>query len=335
MKNFKRIVLLTCIGSWQAIRSNLSASFVVLFLVFNIVLAGTPVTTKSAILLLSLAVMLVLLICRNDWLWLQRFYRSWLCFSRHSWDENAHSLAICSLLTFFLSLFLSNIGLVWPARWLLLGFIIFGLLSALILLAALMINQDQRLKKAGFALSLVVPVIYAITSSYAASDYLVMSGINLADSPILSRGIGALYFSVWCAVLIYPAASIIYLIVMNKSQLRMMVTLTAMFFVLVFATQALTQWFVNMLVEVQDYAINREWQTSYWCAGGEHSEPQERYFPISYGSWSVHYSGREKQWGFESLHCETGADGKAKPIRSKMEGPHKMPQWFHDIAPEK
>lgn len=216
-------------GIAGAIRKEPSLTALCLFGLLNIWLVGVQLPGKGIILLLSLAVLLLFLFWRDDWRWLDRFRRGWLCFSLHSLEENAHTLATWALLAFFLSIFTVNGGWIWPGRYLLLGFVALGMLSALLLLIALMRNENQTLKKTGYILGAAVPVIYAITSSYAASDFYMMSGIKLDDSPVLNLWVKVLYFSVWFSLLIYPAASITFLVVMKGSRPRMMLTLTTFF----------------------------------------------------------------------------------------------------------
>ncbi len=184
-------------GIAGAIRKEPSLTALCLFVLLNIWLVGVQLPGKGIILLVSLAALLLFLFWRDDWRWLDRFRRGWLCFSLHSLEENAHTLATWALLAFFLSIFTVNGGWIWPGRYLLLGFVALGMLSALLLLIALMRNENQTLKKAGYILGAAVPVIYAITSSYAASDFYMMSGIKLDDSPVLNLWVKALYFSVW------------------------------------------------------------------------------------------------------------------------------------------
>lgn len=318
-------------GIAGAIRKEPSLSALCLFGLLNIWLVGVQLPGKGIILLVSLAALLVFLFWRDDWRWLDRFRRGWLCFSLHSLEENAHTLATWALLAFFLSIFTVNGGWIWPGRYLLLGFVALGMLSALLLLLALMRNENQTLKKAGYILGAAVPVIYAITSSYAASDFYMMSGIKLDDSPVLNLWVKVLYFSVWFMLLIYPAASIAYLVVIKGSRPRMMLTLTTSFLIIVLLMQGLVQWFDKILVEIEDYAISREWQSSYYCAGEARRSDHERYFAIDDENWALYYSGRDGSWGFERLHCTAGSDGQPDTLRRPMEGPHPVPQWFKDV----
>ncbi|MEI2606021.1 hypothetical protein V8O11_19765 [Erwinia aphidicola] len=318
-------------GIAGAIRKEPSLTALCLFVLLNIWLVGVHLPGKGIILLLSLAALLLFLFWRDDWRWLDRFRRSWLCFSLHSLEENAHTLATWALLAFFLSVLIVNAGWISTGRHLLVGFVALGMLSALLLLIALMRNENQTLKKAGYILGAAVPVIYAITSSYAASDFYMMSGIKLDDSPVLNLWVKVLYFSVWFSLLIYPAASITFLVVMKGSRPRMMLTLTTFFFIIVLSMQGLVQWFGKIMVETMDYAINREWQSSYYCAGEAWRSDHERYFAIDDENWALYYSGRDGSWGFERLHCTAGSDGQPDAQRRPMEGPHPVPQWFKDV----
>ncbi len=327
---FRQRVAMIFKGIAGAIRKEPSLTALCLFVLLNLGLTGVHLPGKSLILLLSLAVLLVFLFWRDDWRWLDHFRRDWLGVSLHSPEENAHTLATLALLAFFLSLLTVNTGWIWPGRYLLLGFVLLGMLSALLLLIALIRNENQTLKKAGYILGAAVPVIYAMTSSYAASDFSVMSGMKLDDSPVLNLWVKVLYFSVWFSLLIYPAASIAFLVVMKGSRPRMMLTLTTFFFIIVLSMQSLVQWFGKLMVEIQDYAINREWQSSYYCAGEARRSDHERYFAIDDENWALYYSGRNGSWGFERLHCTTGRDNQPDTRRRRMEGPHPMPQWFND-----
>lgn len=318
-------------GIAGAIRKEPSLTALTIFCLLNIWLVGVQLPGKGIILLLSLAALLLFLFWRDDWRWLDRFRRGWLCFSLHSLEENAHTLATWALLAFFLSIFTVNGGWIWPGRYLLLGFVALGMLSALLLLLALMRNENQTLKKAGYILGAAVPVIYAITSSYAASDFYMMSGIKLDDSPVLNLWVKVLYFSVWFMLLIYPAASFTSKLALDANRPRMAVTLMTILLIIIFFMLSLMKWFGKIRLEAMDYAINREWQSSYYCAGEARRSDHERYFAIDDENWALYYSGRDGSWGFERLHCTAGSDGQPDTQRRSIEGPHPVPQWFKDV----
>ena len=137
MKTFISLFLSIYAGARQSFLSNPSASYVVLFIFFNMGFVSAPVIFRQFILALSLAVLLWILFYRDDWQWAKKFYHDWLHFSRGNSEEIAHSLAAFSLIIFFLSVTLHNLVLNSFASWLLLGVITSCVMSGFFLAVAL------------------------------------------------------------------------------------------------------------------------------------------------------------------------------------------------------
>ena len=82
-----------------------------------------------------------------------------------------------------------------------------------------------------------------------------------------------------------------------------------------------------LAVYILDKAINFEWRTEAKCGDKVIQNDHERYFGVNTNEYTVYFSHRNGQWGFEDLKCiknEKDEDTFQRlPISS-----HKMPVLF-------
>ncbi len=238
-------------------------------------------------------------------------------------------LSLLAWLFFVSSLFLLNIGLVWLARWFILVFIIFVVISGVFTFYDLERENNIIFSKLKIVFVSSVSLLYFIASTYAASYFMQMSNMDISDSPLLEFGWKLAFFAIYFFMLLQPVSYGIFLLVSNKLKGHQLMTFFGIIMLTSLLLFALPRWAENFIVVVLDWATSSEWHTSATCGSLNISDSTDHYFGFNTNKYTVYFSNRDGKWGFEEINCikdDKNQDSlKRVPVTESS-----MPKWFKE-----
>lgn len=238
-------------------------------------------------------------------------------------------LSLLAWLFFVSFLFLLNVGLVWLARWFILVFIIFVVISGVFTFYDLERGNHTVFSKLKVVFISGVSLLYFITSTYAASYFMQMSNMDISDSPLLEFGWKIAFFAIYFFMFLQPVSYGIFLLVSNKLKGHQLMTILGVIMVTSLLLFAVPRWAENFVVVVLDWATSSEWHTSMTCGSLNISEPTERYFGFNTDKYTVYFSNRDGKWGFEEINCIKD-DKNQDSLKRVLVSQSKMPKWFKE-----
>lgn len=305
-------------------KKNILAIILILYLFISIYTLGREFYFKVELaIILSLVVIISCIFMREQ---RNKIYYKFICFDDNK--EKKKVSGFMSLLTcigFLLFLFFLNIG---NSTFAIVGLIVFFLLvivSGILLFFDLGGSEYKLFKKSRLVLGLGFSFLYLLTSSYAASYFMQISNMDIGDSPLLELGLKITYFIFFALMLLQPLSYMFFLYISDK--LKVPQVMIGIFIVLITTITLflVPRWSTNVIVLVFDWATHSEWRTFASCEGEKISYPQERYYGFNTEKYTVYFSDRNGEWGFEELQCPKGDD--SVPIRITISKSN-MPKWF-------
>lgn len=227
------------------------------------------------------------------------------------------------------SFFLLNIGLVWFARWFILAFIIFVVISGVFTFYDLERGNSVIFSKLKIVFVSGVSLLYFITSTYAVSYFMQMSNMDISDSPLLEFGWKIAFFAIYFFMFLQPVSYGIFLLVSNKLKGHQLMTIFGVIMLTSLLLFAVPRWAENFVVVVLDWATSSEWHTSMTCGSLNISDPAERYFGFNTDKYTVYFSNRDGKWGFEEINCIKD-DKNQDSLKRVLVSQSKMPKWFKE-----
>ncbi|HEJ9439245.1 TPA: hypothetical protein ACG0QJ_003755 [Proteus mirabilis] len=234
-------------------------------------------------------------------------------------------MSLISCIVFLLLLFLINIGEPTLARYGLLIFLLLVISSGILLFFDLGGSEYELYKKSRLVLGFGFSFLYLLTSTYAASYFMQISNMDIGDSPLLEFGLKIAYFVFFALMLLQPLSYIFFLYISNKLKFPQIMIGLSIVAITSIALFLVPRWSTNVIVLVFDWATHSEWRTFASCGGEKISYPRERYYGFNTEKYTVYFSGRNGEWGFEELQCPKGDD--SDPIRIPISKSN-MPKWF-------
>lgn len=236
-------------------------------------------------------------------------------------------LSFFSWVFFFSSSFLLNMGFLWPARWFLLMFVITVIVNTVLVLYDLWCENDIVLKKSKPLFFSGASILYFITSAYSASYFLEYSNMNISDSPLLELGWKSAFFSIWFFVILQPISFLFFLYATKNFKGHKVISSMSILLMASILSFAVLSWAENFVVFSLDWATKKEWRTYAMCGTSKISEPTERYYGFNTEKYTVYFSNRNGEWGFEEMNCIKD-DKNHDAIRRTIISHSKMPEWF-------
>jgi len=241
--------------------------------------------------------------------------------------SGAISLFSWVLLSF--SLFLLNMECVWLARWLFLFFIITVIIGGAFVFYDLWRVNDIIINKFKPLFFGGVPMLYFFTSAYASSYFLQFSNMDISDSPLLELGWKSAFFALWFFVILQPISYGFFMYVSHKFKDHKATNGLGILLLTSFLSLAVLHWANNFLVVSLDWATNNEWHTNASCGSLNISNPTERYFGFNADKYTVYFSNRDGNWGFEEINCIKD-DKNQDAFKRVLVSQSKMPKWFKE-----
>ncbi|MBN3041754.1 hypothetical protein V6M93_12690 [Pectobacterium brasiliense] len=238
-------------------------------------------------------------------------------------------MSLLAWLFFVLSLFLLNIGFVWLARWSILAFIIFVVISGVLTFYDLDREGHITFSKLRVVFFSGISSLYFITSAYAASYFIQMSNMDISDSPLLELGWKSAFFIIYFFMILQPISYGAFLLVSDKLKGHQLITFFGVLMLTALLLSAIPRWTANFIVIVLDWATSSEWHTSATCGSLKISDSTERYFGFNTDKYTVYFSNRDGKWGFEELQCAKDDKNQDSFTRVLVEQSN-MPQWFKE-----
>lgn len=230
---------------------------------------------------------------------------------------------------FFLSLFLLNMDFLWLARWFFLLFIITVIVSGAFVFYDLWYGDDIILNRFKPLIFSGVPILYFVTSTYAASYFLQFSNMDISDSPLLELGWKSAFFAICLFVILQPISYCFFLYVSNKFKDHKAKSSVGILFLSSFLSLAALHWADNFIVFSLDWATSNEWRTNVKCGSLNISDSTERYFGFNADKYTVYFSNRDGKWGFEEINCIKD-DKNQDSVKRVLISQSKMPKWFKE-----
>ena len=237
--------------------------------------------------------------------------------------------SLTSWIFFVFSLFLINVGLVWFARWSILIFIICILISCVLIFFDLAREDSSVFIKLRFFFVSGLSVLYFITNAYSASYFMRMSNLDISDSPLLELVWKSAFFVLYLFMFLQPISYVIFLLLSNRFKGHRLITMLGVIFVASLLLAAIPRWAGNFMVVVLDWSISNEWRTSAMCGSMKISVPTEYYFGFNTDKYTVYFSNRDGNFGFEEINCikdNKNQDASKRVLVSQS----KIPKWFKE-----
>ncbi|MRT57755.1 hypothetical protein GJV11_16690 [Enterobacteriaceae bacterium RIT693] len=298
------------------------------FLITNIFLVKHEFIFKKTFILLFLFLTVVVCFYKKDEF--RRIIYYFVYFNNDKLVKKiSGGLSLLAWLFFLSSFFLLNIGLVWFARWFILAFIIFVVISGVFTFYDLERGNSVIFSKLKIVFVSGVSLLYFITSTYAASYFMQMSNMDISDSPLLEFGWKIAFFAIYFFMFLQPVSYGIFLLVSNKLKGHQLMTIFGVIMLTSLLLFSVPRWAENFVVVVLDWATSSEWHTSMTCGSLNISDPTERYFGFNTDKYTVYFSNRDGKWGFEEINCIKD-DKNQDALKRVLVSQSKMPKWFKE-----
>ncbi|MBM7344439.1 hypothetical protein [Pantoea coffeiphila] len=313
---------------YQKIKSYFLYIILSLFLISNVFLVGREFPFKEWVITLSLFFTVVICYFQKDSFNKVIYY--FIYFNNDKVVKKiSGGLSLLAWLFFISSLFFLNIGLVWLARWLILMFIIFVVISGVFTFYDLDRGNHIVFSKLKVLFISGSSLLYFITSAYAASYFMQMSNMDVNDSPLLEFGWKFAFFAIYFFMLLQPISYGIFLLVSNQLKGHQLMTIFGVIMLTSLLLFAVPHWAENFIVLVLDWATSSEWHTSAMCGSVNISDSTEHYFGFNTDKYTVYFSNRDGMWGFEEINCIKD-DNNQDSLKRILVSQSKMPKWFKE-----
>ncbi|MBN3143892.1 hypothetical protein [Pectobacterium brasiliense] len=298
------------------------------FLITNIFLIKYNFIFKD--ILLGFFLIFVVLFCFLQKKSFKKIIHYFIYFNNEKVDKKiSGGMSLLAWIFFVSSLFLLNVGFVWLARWFILVFIIFVVISGVLTFYDLEREGHITFSKIRIVFFSGISLLYFITSAYASSYFIQMSNMDISDSPLLELGWKLAFFAIYFFMILQPISYGAFLLLSDKLKGHQLITFFGVLMLTALLLAAIPRWTANFIVIVLDWATSSEWHTSAMCGSLKISESTERYFGFNKDKYTVYFSNRDGKWGFEELQCAKDDKNKDSFTRVLVEQSN-MPQWFKE-----
>jgi len=313
---------------FKKIKNNLFYITLSIFLISNIFIVGWDFPFKKIFLLVLLFITIILSFVYKDKA--MKIIRYFIYLNNDQTVKKiSGGISLFSWFLFICSLFLLNLGFLWLARWCVLLFVVAVIINGILVFYDLWCARDIILKKFKPLFFSGVTVLYFITNTYAASYFLKMSNMDISNSPLLELGWKSAFFSIWFFVFMQPISYCFFLYVSNKFKDHKVMSSVGILLFLSLLSGAVLHWANNLIVLSLDWATSNEWRSHATCGSLDISNKTERYFGFNTDKYTVYFSNRDGQWGFEEIKCIKDDKNQDSLIRVTV-SQSAMPKWFKE-----
>ncbi|MEX6156191.1 hypothetical protein [Providencia manganoxydans] len=273
-------------------------------------------------IILSIAVMIFCIVMRGQ---RNKIYYKFIYFDDNKEKKKASGfMSLLTCIGFLLFLFFLNIGNSTLAIIGLIAFYLLVIVSGILLFFDLGGSEYKLFKKSRLVLGLGFSFLYLLTSSYAASYFMQISNMDIGDSPLLELGLKITYFIFFALMLLQPLSYMFFLYISDKLKIPQVIIGISIVLITTITLFLVPRWSTNVIVLVFDWATQSEWRTFVSCGQEKISYPQERYYGFNTEKYTVYFSDRNGEWGFEELQCPEDDNELIRIPISKSN----MPKWF-------
>ncbi len=300
----------------------------ILYMFVNLTLLGEDFPLKKGIII-SLAILLIFI---SAFLWgsIKAISRDFIYVDEQSTRKKPSGImTLVSCFIFLVVIFLMNVSELRFARWCFLGFIIAVLINSALLFYDLESSGYGIINKAMISLGFITSIIYFISSSFAASLFLSISNMDMANSPMVDFSLKVTFFTIFSFLFLQPITYFFFLCLSSKFNKVQTISSVLLLFIISIGLVLVPKWLSNIMVLSLDFATNFEWKTSAYCGQRKISNPKERYFGFHADKYTVYYSDRNGKWGFEEIRCIKNQNGDDSFIKLSIDE-NPMPKWFND-----
>ena len=212
-------------------------------------------------------------------------------------------LSLLGWCSFILIPFLINIHLIYAAKVLMLIFAFLITASSVLTIFILEGNGYNKIKKIRLVLFSSISLCYALSSAFSASLFLQISNMDLSSSPWVEF---LWKLTAFCALISFVLQIGTYLIFVTTADKLKGYTLFNIFGALVLMTLLMT--FITGRLDViayyvLNYSTDIEWRSEFSCGSKTFEHSHEKYFGFNTDKYTVYFSNRNGQWGFDEIKC--------------------------------
>ncbi|UUE10407.1 hypothetical protein NMX13_02010 [Dickeya zeae] len=246
-----------------------------------------------------------------------------------NYEKISAIVSLLSWVVFSLSIFFINVGFIVIARWLMLPFAIFVIVSGALTFYALERDGNKVIIKVKSLFFAGVSLLYFITAAYAESYFLQASNMDLNTSPLLAFWWKLDFFIIYFFMVLQPISYIIFILISKELTTHRLMVFFGVLMLTAMLLNGAPRWANNSIVLFLDWTTSSEWRSFATCGHLNISDPRERYFGFNTEKYNVYFSNREGQWGFEEIKCtkdDEGQDSFTRVLVSQSD----MPKWFKE-----
>ncbi len=236
-------------------------------------------------------------------------------------------ITLISWVLVYCSLLMINLQIMSVGRWLLLGFCGLVMISAVTVFYDIARSHNRLISRLQWLFGVLISLLYFVTSALAASYFKELSNVNLSDTPWVELWFKITLFCLYFFLLLQPLSYAVFLYLADKVKGGKLATLFGLLLVTALLFAAVPRWANNFIVLVFNETINGEWREFALCGKKKIAVKNEKYFGFNEERYTVYFSNRDNQWGFESLICSKDAQGNDSENRVTISH-SPMPTWF-------
>lgn len=317
---------------FKEIKENIYLIVFLLLLTFNFLIVNFSFPLKYEIVILSFFI-IIILFCILCFKMGYSFLRFLVIDEDEIKIDYSKFLTLLSCFSFLLLSVLINLNEVKIARYVLLVFIILVLFNGVFFFYDLEKKGNKFISRFWFFLLSVISIVYFVVSAIAASFFMKISNMDITNSPFLELiwTFSSMVFIFF--LVLQPLLYIFFLKMAGKLKGSRFITPVLLLAAATIVLSLVLRWIPNFMVLALDISTDYEWRVSAHCGQLEISEPQERYFGFHVDKYTVYFSDRDGEWGFEELRCIKDELGDDRYIRLPIDG-SSMPKWFNDSEKE-
>lgn len=212
-------------------------------------------------------------------------------------------LSLLGWCSFIFIPFSINIHLIYMAKALMIIFAISIAVSSILTIFILESNGYKSIKKIRLVLFSLISLCYALSSAFSASLFLQISNMDLSSSPWVEF---LWKLTAFFALISFILQLVTYLICVTTASKLQGYTLFNILGALVLLTLLMT--FITGRLDViayyvLNYSTNAEWRNDFSCGSKTIKHPHEKYFGFNAEKYTVYFSNRNGQWGFDEIKC--------------------------------
>lgn len=274
----------------------------------GVYLIPTKIACKNFIMAF-LAIILVVFSCTQEKRLKQYFFYFVRDNNETKFSKLAGFIALLAIFSFIVLLLSANVFTITLTFWNAIIFAVLILSSCIITIFDLENKKNTKAIAIRVAFFTLLPLLYTLTSSYAASLFLQISNMIITISPWLEYCWKVTAFLITFSMLSQPFCYGLFISFGNNAKGYRIVTLVGAVITTSFLLLLMPKLAGGIAYFVLNNAINYEWRDNAKCGQLIIKNPWEKYYGFNTEKYTVFYSFRNEKWGFEELTCHKRTDG--------------------------